>query len=285
MAISIDWWMEKTAKPPIPPSVEMMRTMRHIVTFRLFVCLIQLQLLRRCRRRFVLHENVRSLCSHHSVCVCVCVCIRWGIVWQNLDRIRLNAVHHRILPSVFVIILLMAGAIAIRTKIRFCYSVSCTKLIWHYFCGKRKWWNFTYEREMSIQRNNVASMLPPAINHRNQCIRRMREAYSKRRNVSLFRSVVSRRRNEKKRKEHEIRWFLSETCFHILHAGMWLHGSVWVPAQCARRLVYIYARSGGMDLSTHPHVPDTCKMPTTYVSHRIIQSREIRLCYLARHLS
>lgn len=35
MAISIHWWMEKTAKPSFSPSVEMMRTMRHIVTFRL----------------------------------------------------------------------------------------------------------------------------------------------------------------------------------------------------------------------------------------------------------
>lgn len=82
MAISIHWWMEKTAKPPNPPSVEMMRTMRHIVTFRLFETFLGFS----CAIYFSFCYIVVLAYFYFItsfVCVCLCVDIRRGILCRE----------------------------------------------------------------------------------------------------------------------------------------------------------------------------------------------------------
>lgn len=160
----------------------------------LFVCSIQLQLLRRRRRcrRFSIYYNIRSLCSPFGLCVWVSAS---GVLGGELyDNIWIKYGHAPLDIAKSCCINSVDGAIVIRTKIRllFCFVYHFNLKL--FFVANENDGIYNMNGKWVFNGIGVASMLLPAINYWNQCIRRMREAYSKRRNISLFHFGVSRRR-------------------------------------------------------------------------------------------
>lgn len=180
MAISIRWGMEKAAKPSNTPSVEMMRTMRHIVTFRLFeMCALCRFFIR------VPASDTSSTFTQLSVRLLRFVCM-YECAWCSLagNRVTPNATSEYHAPSELM---------------KSCGLWYGYRRIWHFHSNKFKSLCFRMnvhfgrtENWVLFLRNVVKRMPLPTTNRPNQCIRRMRRAHSKRRNVSLFCFIVGK---------------------------------------------------------------------------------------------